>query len=124
MSNPNATDAMKNNLTETGSHLKSAASAAGEALRGAASSAGEELRLGKASVKAELADGALSGLAAAEIGGAAAMEQVDQLMDRGRDFVDSAAELIRERPLASFGVAFATGWIIAKLARSGGGGDK
>lgn len=124
MSNPNATDAMKSNLSETGSHLMSAASAAGEALRGAASSAGEELRLGKATVKSELADGALSGLAAAEVGGAAAMEQVDQLMDRGRDFVDSAAELIRERPLASFGVAFATGWIIAKLARSGGGGDK
>ena len=29
------------------------------------------------------------------------------------------AELIRERPLAAFGVAFAAGWIIAKLARSG-----
>ena len=28
-------------------------------------------------------------------------------------------DLIRERPIASFGVAFATGWIIAKLARSG-----
>jgi hypothetical protein len=42
-------------------------------------------------------------------------------MDKGRDLVDSAADLIRERPLASFGVAFAAGWIIAKLARSGGG---
>ena len=59
-------------------------------------------------------------LAAAESGGAAAKEQVDALMDKGRDLVDSAAELIRERPLASFGVAFAAGWIIAKLARSGG----
>ena len=124
MNTPNATDAMKSNLSETGSHLKSAASAASEALRGAAGSASDELRLGTASVKAELADGALSGLAAAEVGGQAAMEQVDQLMDKGREFVDSAAELIRERPLASFGVAFATGWIIAKLARSGGGGDK
>ena len=41
---------------------------------------------------------------------------------RGRsrtgDLIDSAADLIRERPLASFGVAFAAGWIIAKLARS------
>ena len=48
----------------------------------------------------------------------AAGEQVDALMDKGRDLIDSAAELIRERPLAAFGVAFATGWIIAKLARS------
>ena len=47
-------------------------------------------------------------------------EQMDVLMDKGRDLIDSAAELIRERPLAAFGVAFAAGWIIAKLARSGG----
>ena len=122
MSVPTATDAMKSNLGEAGSHLKSAASAAGEAVKGAASAAGDELRLGKANVKSELADSALAGIAAAEVGGEAAREQMDALMDKGRDLVDSAAELIRERPLASFGVAFATGWIIAKLAR--GGGDR
>jgi ElaB/YqjD/DUF883 family membrane-anchored ribosome-binding protein len=120
MNNPTSTDALKSNLSEAGAHLKSAASAASEALKGAAGSAGDELRLGKANVKAELADGALSGLAAAESGGEAAMEQVDVLMDKGRDLIESAADLIRERPLASFGVAFAAGWIIAKLARSGG----
>jgi len=124
MNNPTATDALKSNLGEAGSHLKSAAAAASEAIRGAAGSAGDELKLGKATVKSELADGALSALAAGESGGAAAMEQVDQLMDKGRDLIDSAADLIRERPLASFGVAFAAGWIIAKLARSGGGSDK
>ena len=116
-----ATDSLKSNLGEAGSHLKSAASAAGEAIKGAASAAGDELKLGRAQVKSELADSALSGLAAAEIGGAAAKEQMDALMDKGRDLIDSASELIRERPIASFGVAFAAGWIIAKLARSGGG---
>ena len=121
MNNPTATDAVKSNLSEAGSHLKSAAAAASEALIGAAGSAGDELKLGKANVKAELADSALSGLAAAELSGEAAREQMDALMDKGRDLIDSAAELIRERPLASFGVAFAAGWIIAKLAR---GGDK
>jgi ElaB/YqjD/DUF883 family membrane-anchored ribosome-binding protein len=50
---------------------------------------------------------------------AAGREQVDALMDKGRDLIESASELIRERPLASFGIAFATGWVIAKLARSG-----
>lgn len=121
---PTATDQVKSNLGEAGSHLKSAAGAAGEAVKNAAGAAGDELRLGKASVKSELADSALAGIAAAEHGGAAAREQVDALMDKGRDLIDSAAELIRERPLASFGVAFAAGWIIAKLARSGGGSDK
>ena len=109
---PTNTENLKEHLGEAGSHLKSAASAAGAAT--------DELRIGKANVKAELSDTALSGLAAAEFGGAAAKEQVDALMDKGKDLVDSAAELIRERPLASFGVAFAAGWIIAKLARSGG----
>lgn len=114
-----ATDSLKSNLGEAGSHLKSAASAAGVAVKGAAGAATDELKLGRANVKSELADSALAGLAAAESGSAAAREQMDALMDKSRDLVDSAAELIRERPLASFGVAFAAGWVIAKLARSG-----
>lgn len=115
----NYTDGVRSNLSQAGGHVKQAASDAGSALRGAASAAGEELRVGKANVKADLADGALAGLAAAENAGGAAREQMDALMDKGRDTVDSAAELIRERPLASFGVAFAAGWILAKLGRSG-----
>jgi ElaB/YqjD/DUF883 family membrane-anchored ribosome-binding protein len=119
--NPTHTDHLKSNLGEAGDHLKQAASHANDAIRSAASIAGDEVRLGRANVKSELADSALSGIAALEEGAGAAREQVDQLMDKGRDLVDSAADLIRERPLASFGVAFAAGWIIAKLARSGGG---
>ncbi|HZX77409.1 hypothetical protein [Lysobacter sp.] len=112
-------EGLRTNLNQAGGSLKQAASDAGTALRDAASAAGEELRVGKANVKADLADSALAGIAAAENAGGAAREQVDALMDKGRDLIDSAAELIRERPLASFGVAFAAGWIIAKLARSG-----
>ena len=115
---PTSTENMKENLAEAGSHLKAAAGAAGEAIKGAGSAAGDELRLGRANVKAELADSALAGLAAAEHLGGAAGEQMDALMDKGRDLIDSAAELIRERPLAAFGVAFAAGWIISKLGRS------
>ena len=116
---PTNTDGMKSHLGEAGSHLRQAATDTGEALRNAAGAAADELRLGKANVKADLADGAFAGLTAAEQAGGAAKEQMDVLMDKGRDLIDSAAELIRERPLASFGVAFAAGWIIAKLARSG-----
>jgi len=117
--NGRATDAMKQDLNEAGTHFKGAAVAAGDALKGAATAAGDEMRLGKAQMKAELADGTLSGISAAENMGAAGREQVDALLDKGRDLVDSAAELIRERPLASFGVAFAAGWLVAKLGRSG-----
>jgi ElaB/YqjD/DUF883 family membrane-anchored ribosome-binding protein len=114
---PTPTENLKDNLADAGSHLTAAAGAAGVANRGATSAAGDELRLGRANVKAELADSALSGLAAAELGGDAAREQMDALMDKGRDLIDSAAELIRERPLASFGVAFAAGWLVAALTR-------
>lgn len=96
--NGRATDAMKQDLSEAGSHFKGAAVAAGDALKGAAVAAGNEMRLGKAQMKAELADGTLSGISAAENMGAASREQMDVLMDKGRDLVDSAAELIRERP--------------------------
>ena len=113
-----ASGSLKSNLGQAGSHLKQAAGHAGVALKGAASAAGDEMRLGKANVKSELAESALSGIAAAEVATAAGREQVDALMDKGRDLLESASELIRERPLASFGVAFATGWLIAKLARS------
>ncbi|MUV13481.1 hypothetical protein [Noviluteimonas gilva] len=117
--NGRATENVKADLGEAGQHFKGAAVAAGDAIKGAATAAGDEMRLGKAQMKAELADGTLSSISAAENLGAASREQVDAIMDKGRDLIDSAAELIRERPLASFGVAFAAGWIIAKLGRSG-----
>ena len=127
--NPNASEAVKRNLGEAGTHLgqaardageaiKGATGAAGDALKGAGGNAGDHLRLGRANVKADLADSALAGLAAVESLPEATREQVDALMEKGQDLVESAADLIRERPLASFGVAFAAGWIIAKLARS------
>jgi ElaB/YqjD/DUF883 family membrane-anchored ribosome-binding protein len=116
-----ASGSLKTNLGQAGAHLKQAAGHAGVALKGAASAAGDEMRLGRANVKSELAESALSGIAAAEVATAAGREQVDALMDKGRDLIESASDLIRERPLASFGIAFATGWVIAKLAR---GSDK
>lgn len=115
---PTSTENLKADLGEAGSHLKQAASDAGAALKNAAGVAADELKVGRANVKADLADSALAGIAALEDGGAAAKEQVDALMDKGRDLIDSAADLIRERPIASFGVAFAVGFVIAKLARS------
>ena len=109
--------AFTSNLSEAGTSLKQAAVDTGEALRNAAVAAGEELRVGKANLKADLADSAFSSLAAAESAGTAAREQMDVLMDKGRDLVESASELIRERPLVSFGVAFGVGYVLAKLAR-------
>ena len=57
----------------------------------------------------------MAGLAAVEEGQAAAKEQYDVLLDKGRDLVDSAADLIRERPIAAFGTAFAAGWMLRSI---------
>lgn len=119
---PTATESLKSNLGEAGGHLKDAASHTGEAIKGAASAAGDELRLGKAHLKHDLADSALAGLAAAETAGAAAKEQMDVIVDKSRDLLDSAADLVRERPLTAFAAAFAAGFVIAKVAR--GSSDK
>lgn len=109
----------KGHVGEAGGHLKRAGRDAGGAIKSAAVAAGDELRVGTAQVKADLADSALAGMNAAGQARDAAREQTDELMAKGRDLMDSAAELIRERPLASFGAAFAAGWVIAKLARGG-----
>lgn len=114
---PTHTDNLKSSLSEAGGHLKQAATDTADAVRGAAAAAGEEMRLGRAHLKADLAEGAVAGLSALEAAAGAGGEQMDQLLDKGRDLIDSAADLIRERPIASFGAAFAAGWIIAKLAR-------
>lgn len=116
--NPSASNDVKRNLGDAGSHLKQAAHDAGDAVRGAGRAAGDELNLGRANLKGDLADSALSGIAAAESMGAASREQMDALMEKGQDLFDSAADLIRERPLASFGAAFAAGWLISRLGRS------
>lgn len=115
---PTNSEHLKEQLGEAGSHLKAAANAAGTAVKGVASAVSEEARTAKAQLKAELAETAHCSKSAAQAGGAVAKEQVDVLMDKGKDLIDSAAELIREKPLAAFGVAFAAGFIIAKLARS------
>jgi len=114
---PTTTQSLKSNLGEAGSHLKQAAQDTGQALKGAASAAGDELRLGRANVKSDLSDTALAGMAAAGDAAGAAREQADVLMEKGRDLIDSAAELIRERPLAAFGTALAAGWVISRLTR-------
>lgn len=111
-------EAIKSNLGDAGTHLKQAASAAGSAVKNAAGAATDELRIGSSQVRAELGDSATAGSFAAQHLGSAAGEQIDALTEKGRDLLDSAAELIRERPLAAFGIAFAAGWIISKLGRS------
>lgn len=108
-------------LYEAKERLKDAASAAGEAARSATASASaaarSDLKAGKEAVTDPLHDAAAAGRHAAQDARAAAGAEVDRLKARSRDLWDSAEGVIREHPVASFGAAFAVGWLIARMGR-------
>ena len=58
-----------------------------------------------------------AGAAAASEARAEINEQLEGLMEQGRGMLNQAEDLIRSKPLASFGVAFAAGYLIAALTR-------
>jgi ElaB/YqjD/DUF883 family membrane-anchored ribosome-binding protein len=44
-------------------------------------------------------------------------DKLEKLLDQGKDMLGQAEDLIRSRPWATFGVAFAAGYLIAKFTR-------
>lgn len=61
---------------------------------------------------------------AVDAGAAAAREarlelddKLQGLIDKGKEMLGDAEDLIRSKPLASFGVAFAAGYLLAALTR-------
>lgn len=109
-------------LYEARERLKDAAVAAGSAVKSAATSAASAARDDFASHRGDigtpLSDARGAASAAASEAGAAASAEFDHLVGKGKDLWASAENLIRERPVAAFGAAFAAGWLIAKLFRS------
>ena len=81
-------DAAKENLGEARDALKSGVT---DALGATAAAANE--------AKAELED------------------KLQGLLDQGKGMLTQAEDLIRSKPLASFGVAFAAGYLVAALTR-------
>jgi hypothetical protein len=79
--------------------------------------AGEHLGLARDHVTVGVADAVNAGVDAAREVKAEISDKLDSLLDQGKDMLDQAEELIVSRPWASFGVAFAAGYLIAKLAR-------
>jgi ElaB/YqjD/DUF883 family membrane-anchored ribosome-binding protein len=73
--------------------------------------AGEHLGLARDHITVGVADAVNAGV------DAALDDKLEQLLDQGKDMLGQAEELIRSRPWASFGAAFAAGYLIAKLTR-------
>jgi ElaB/YqjD/DUF883 family membrane-anchored ribosome-binding protein len=104
-------------LSEASAHLKTAVDLAGTSVRHAAEAAADELKVGREAVGDELGEAGKASKAAAHEAREVASEQVDAALSKGRDLVRSAEALIREKPLAAFGVAFAAGFLLSRLAR-------
>lgn len=85
-----------------GSHLDAAKENLGEARDAIASGVSDALDAGKSAAQE----------AKAELD-----ERLQGLIDQGKGMLTQAEDLIRSKPLASFGVAFAAGYLVAALTR-------
>lgn len=102
-------------LGEARSHLGKAATAAGDSLKGAGRAARDELRSGSEGVRSELNELAAASRAAALDAREVADETMHDAAEYGRDLLDSAERMIREKPLQAIGIAALAGFLIAKL---------
>jgi ElaB/YqjD/DUF883 family membrane-anchored ribosome-binding protein len=79
--------------------------------------AGDHLGLARDHITVGVADAVSSGVDAAREAKAELDDKLEKLLDQGKDMVGQAEDLIRSRPWASFGAAFAAGYLIAKFTR-------
>jgi ElaB/YqjD/DUF883 family membrane-anchored ribosome-binding protein len=79
----------------------------------------EKLGIVRDQVIVGVADAVNSTVEAARVAKDKASEGIDSLLDQGKDLVDDAGDVIRNRPWATVGIALATGYLIAKLTSRG-----
>lgn len=77
----------------------------------------ENLGEAREALKSGVTDALEAGAAAAKEAGAELDEKLQGLLDQGRGMLNQAEDLIRSKPLASFGIAFAAGYLVAALTR-------
>jgi ElaB/YqjD/DUF883 family membrane-anchored ribosome-binding protein len=77
----------------------------------------ENLGEARDALKSGVTDALEAGAAAAKEAGAELDEKLQGLLDQGRGMLNQAEDLIRSKPLASFGIAFAAGYLVAALTR-------
>ena len=104
-------------IDQTRKHLRAAAQHAGEAVKSATEAAREELSSGSEKVKAELSGAGEATTEAARQARASAEQQLQQALQQGKAQAAKVEELIRSHPLAAFGVALGSGYLLARLLR-------
>lgn len=77
----------------------------------------ENLGDARDALKSGVTDALDAGASAAREAKAELDEKLQGLLDQGKGMLTQAEDLIRSKPLASFGVAFAAGYLVAALTR-------
>ncbi|MFY2762914.1 hypothetical protein [Arenimonas sp. MALMAid1274] len=80
-------------------------------------SAKENLGEARDALKSGVSEALDASAAAAREAKAEIDEKLHGLLDQGKAMLGQAEDLIRSKPLASFGVAFAAGYLVAALTR-------
>lgn len=104
-------------IDQTRQHLRSAAKHAGEAMKSATEAAKEELSSGSEKVRADLNGAGQSSSEAARQARDSAEKQLQAALQQGKAQAAKVEELIRSHPLAAFGVALGSGYLLARLLR-------
>ncbi len=117
-SNPNpATDSAGSHLKSAGAHLQDAARKAVGVVPEANAAAARALKDGYAEIAPDLAAARRE---AAEAGSAAAADaerRWQALLGQGKSALEKSEQFVRERPLASVGIAVAGGFLLSRLLR-------
>lgn len=77
----------------------------------------ENLGEAKDAIKAGVSEAIDAGAAAAREARLELDDKLQSLLDKGREMLGQAEDLIRDKPLPAFGVAFAAGYLLAALTR-------
>lgn len=80
-------------------------------------SAKESLGEARDALKAGVSEAMGASAAAAREAKAELDDKLQGLLDQGKGLLNQAEDLIRSKPLASFGIAFAAGYLVAALTR-------
>jgi len=77
----------------------------------------ENLGEAKDAIRAGVTEAIDAGAAAAREARLELDDKLQSLLDKGREMLGDAEQLIRDKPLPAFGVAFAAGYLLAALTR-------
>jgi len=105
-------------LKSAGEHLQEAARKAVNAIPTANAAATQVLKDGYAEVVPDLAAAKREATNAGSAAVAEGEKKWHAMVDQGKSVLERSEQFVRERPLASIGIAVASGFLLSKLIRS------